>query len=374
MISPIEDIIDDIRQGKMVIIMDDEGRENEGDFVMAASQVRPEDINFMAKYGRGLICLPLTRKRCEQLNLPLMPRSGRSAHGTAFTVSIEAAEGVTTGISAFDRAVTVQAAVKPDAVPEDLVQPGHIFPLVAEEGGVLVRAGHTEAGCDLARLADLEPAAVIVEILNDDGSMARRPDLETISREHNIKMGTIEDLIRYRTQNETFLQRDTQCHFPTAYGDFTMVSYIDHLHKATHIALVKGELINDKHKSRLDPDQPTLVRVHVANPLYDTFAGTRHHGWPLADAMQRVANSDQGVVIVLNEPHEGVSLQERVKAYSDKAESPPPNDFRAYGVGAQLLVDLGVSKMVLMSAPKNFYGLNGFGLEIVDYHYENKHV
>jgi 3,4-dihydroxy 2-butanone 4-phosphate synthase/GTP cyclohydrolase II len=244
-LNTVEELIEDIRAGRMVILMDDEDRENEGDLVMAATHVRPEDINFMASHGRGLICLTVTRDRCRQLDLPLMVQGNESLHSTNFTISIEAAEGVTTGISAHDRARTIQAAVGPDAGPRDIVQPGHIFPLMAQPGGVLTRAGHTEAGCDLARLAGLEPAAVIVEILKEDGSMARRPDLERYAREHDLKMGTIEDLIRYRTENETTVERVTSCELATEHGVFTLYAYRDTVDDAVHLALVKGKIKPD---------------------------------------------------------------------------------------------------------------------------------
>ena len=256
--NTIEEIIEDLKQGKMVIIMDDEDRENEGDLLMAAAFTRPEDINFMARYGRGLICLTLTNERCQQLRLPLMVNENKTSHSTNFTVSIEAATGVTTGISAADRARTVQAAVAPNANPEDLVQPGHIFPLMAKPGGVLRRAGHTEAGCDLAKLAGVDPSAVIVEILNEDGSMARRPDLEVFAKEHNLKMGTIADLIHYRIQNENTLERISECEFPTEFGKFRLYAYQDKNDNNLHLALVMGDV---------SADEPVLVRVHARNFL-----------------------------------------------------------------------------------------------------------
>ena len=286
-----EEVIEDLRQGRMVVIMDDEDRENEGDLIMAAEQVTAEAINFMARFGRGLICLTLTKERCQQLRLPLMVGVNESANSTNFTVSIEAAEGVTTGISAADRATTVLAAVRPDAKPQDLVQPGHIFPLMAQPGGVLVRAGHTEAGCDLARLAGLDPSAVIVEILNEDGSMARRSDLELFAREHDLKIGTIADLIQYRVSNEKTIERLNQCTLPTAFGEFTLVAYQDCIDNELHLALVMGDL---------QAEQPTLVRVHMQNTLCDLFS-TSHEGcgWPLRNAMQRIAREGRGVIVVL---------------------------------------------------------------------------
>ena len=364
-LDSIEDIIEDIRRGRMAIIMDDEDRENEGDLVMAAEHVRPEDINFMSMHGRGLICLTLTRERCQQLRLPLMVTDNQTPHRTNFTVSIEAAEGVTTGISAADRARTVQAAVAPGARPEDLVQPGHIFPLMAQTGGVITRAGHTEAGCDLARLAGCEPAGVIVEILNEDGSMARRPDLERFARQHGIRIGTIEDLIRYRMQNEKTMECVAETDFPTGYGDFRLYAYQDMIENGLHLALVAGEIA---------PDRPTNVRVHVENLLCDTLGASHGCGWPLHDAMRRVAEMGEGVVVILRKPEDPRELVQRIQQYQVWAGRPgqdrgreAPEDLRTYGIGAQILADLGVRKMRLMSAPKIFHGMGGFDLEVVDY-------
>lgn len=364
-LDPIEEIIDDIRRGHMAIIMDDEGRENEGDLVMAAEKVRPEDINFMSMHGRGLICLTLTRERCQQLRLPLMVTDNQTPHRTNFTVSIEAAEGVTTGISAADRARTVQAAVAPEARPEHLVQPGHIFPLMAQTGGVITRAGHTEAGCDLARLAGFESAAVIVEILNDDGSMARRPDLERFAHQHGIKVGTIEDLIRYRLQHEKTMECVAETDFPTAFGDFRLYAYQDMIENGLHLALVAGAI---------SPERPTNVRVHVENLLCDTLAARHGCGWPLHDAMERIAGMGEGVVVILRRPEDPRALVQRIHQYQLSGGRPAqdrqregPEDLRTYGIGAQILSDLGVRKMRLMSAPKIFHGIAGFDLEVVDY-------
>lgn len=363
-LNSIEEIIDDIRQGKMVILMDDEDRENEGDLIMAASMVRPEDINFMARYGRGLICLTLTRERCQQLNLPLMVRDTNDKHGTNFTVSIEAAEGVTTGISAYDRAMTVRAAVAPNATPDDIVQPGHIFPLMAQPGGVLTRAGHTEAGCDLARLAGFEPAAVIVEILNEDGTMARRPDLEKFAAEHGLKIGTVAALINYRLQNEPTVERVAECDMPTRFGDFRMVAYRDLLNHEMHLALVKGEL---------KPQEPALVRVHLQNTLCDLFGNQRDCGWPLTDALQRINAEGQGVAIILRQKEDPEKLIRRVRDYEMQDSGVPlpegekSDDLRTYGIGAQILIDLGVSHMRVLSAPKKMHALSGFGLNVVEY-------
>ncbi len=359
-----EELIEDIRQGKMVILMDDEDRENEGDLVMAASHVTPEAINFMAKYGRGLICLTLTRSRCEQLKLPLMVQENNAQLATAFTVSIEAAEGVTTGISASDRATTVLAAVKPDARPEDIVQPGHIFPLMAQPGGVLTRAGHTEAGCDLARLANIEPAAVIVEILNEDGSMARRPDLEKFAAEHGLKMGTIADLIHYRIENEKTIEKVAESTLPTEYGEFHLTAFEDSIDKDVHLALTYGEI---------DCTRPVLVRVHVQGTLCDLLGATTGDcGWPLRRALQRVAQEGSGIVIVLGKHESPRSLVKRIQTYASGEPLPEqPNrlreDLRTYGVGAQILAELGVHKMRVLSAPKVMHGISGFGLEVTEY-------
>jgi len=360
----IEEIVEDLRQGKMVVIMDDEDRENEGDLLMAAALVRPEDINFMARYGRGLICLTLTRERCEQLRLPLMVADNYAKHATNFTVSIEAATGVTTGISAADRATTVRAAVAPGASADDLVQPGHIFPLMAQPGGVLTRAGHTEAGCDLTRLAGLEPAAVIVEILNEDGTMARRPDLEVFARDHGLRIGTIADLIRYRVENETTIERAGECQLETEFGRFRLVSYLDTIDDELHMALVLGEP---------SPEEPILVRVHLQSTLCDLL-GSRDQdcGWPLRRAMQRVQREGQGVIVALRKPEDNRELVRRIRNLQlgmgvAARRAPAQAELRTFGVGAQILADLGVRRMRVLSAPKIMHGLSGFGLEVVEY-------
>lgn len=362
--SDIEDIIADIREGKMVIMVDDENRENEGDLLMAAEKVRPEDINYMATHGRGLICLTLSRERCAQLRLPLMVTETDQHHATNFTISIEAAEGITTGISAHDRATTVQAAVAPSAKPEDLRQPGHIFPVVAQPGGVLTRAGHTEAGCDLARLAGLESAAVIVEILNEDGSMARRPDLEKFARTHEIRVGTIADLIRYRLEKERNVERIGEQVVQTEHGDFTMICYDDLVNRAVHIALVKGDLEKE--------DNP-LVRVHIQDTLGDVIGvKSRSLGWPLDSAIERIAKEDVGVIVVLREQESSRDFMDSVdsldQATDDLTERRDGDSvFRTYGVGAQILRDLGLSKIRVLSAPKQMHAISGFGLEITEY-------
>jgi len=366
--NSITEIIEELRQGRMVVIMDDEDRENEGDLVMASSMVRPDDINFMARFGRGLICVTLTRERCEQLRLPLMVNDTDSRRSTNFTVSIEASRGVSTGISAADRARTVQAAVAPNARPEDLVQPGHIFPLMAQPGGVLTRAGHTEAGCDLARMAGFEPSSVIVEILNEDGTMARRDDLVRFAGEHGLKIGTVADLIAYRIRNERTVERVSQCELPTEFGDFHLYAYQDNVDNALHFALVKG---------RVDPEQPTLVRVHLQNTLADSFASTGPFcGWPLRAALEQVANADAGVVVVLRNNENDSAILARMRDYQRQVQHGHPDseqtavassDLRTYGLGAQILTDLGVRRMRVLSAPKRMHALSGFGMEVVEY-------
>ena len=363
-LNTTEEIIEDIRQGKMVVIMDDEDRENEGDLLMASSEVTADDVNFMARYGRGLICITLTQERCQQLNLPLMITSTDLIESTNFTMSIEAAEGVTTGISAADRAVTVLAAVKSDASAKDIVQPGHIFPLMAQPGGVLTRAGHTEAGCDLAALAGLEASSMIVEILNEDGTMARRPDLETFAKEHNLKIGTIDDLISYRLKNEKTVERISECDFPSDFGDFKLVAYRNNLDAITHYALVHAE-------GEIDSNEPVLVRVHMKNSVMDSFGAQEAKGWPLKAALKQVAAAKQGIVVLLNGADEDtVMLQwmaERSGKEQETVKMKQPTDLRTDGVGAQILMDLGVKKMNLMTAPRVIHGLAGYGLEVLDY-------
>src|SRR5690349_5426135 len=310
-LSSIEEILADIAAGRMVVIMDDEDRENEGDLIMAAQKVRADDINFMARFGRGLICLTLTAERCRQLRLPLMVSDTHREHRTNFTLSIEAAEGVTTGISAHDRAQTVIAAVQPNARPEDLRQPGHIFPVMAQPGGVLTRAGHTEAGCDLARLAGLDPSSVIVEIMNDDGTMARRPDLEAFAERHQIKVGTIADLIRYRLRQERSVERIAEQDVDTEFGPFRLLAYEDRVHKDVHLALVRGQL---------DSAPSPLVRVHPIDTLADLIL-LRDPGrtWTLRDSMKRIAEAGTGVVIVLRDHSSPRELADAVSALAQKA-------------------------------------------------------
>jgi 3,4-dihydroxy 2-butanone 4-phosphate synthase/GTP cyclohydrolase II len=365
-LNTIEEILEDIRAGRMVVIMDDEDRENEGDLVMAATMVTPEDINFMARYGRGLICLTLNRARCRQLRLPLMVTDTDTDRSTNFTVSIEAAEGVTTGISAHDRAHTIRTAVGIDAEPEDLRQPGHIFPLMAQPGGVLTRAGHTEAGCDLARLAGLEAAAVIVEILNEDGTMARRPDLLAFAREHGLKVGRIADLIRYRLQKEESVEPISENVVETEFGEFRMVCFEDHVHQNVHLALVKGE---PGDATRSGP----LVRVQLLDTLRDVV-GIRspESGWHLRAALRRIAEDGCGVLVLLrghDTPRDLMDSIDRLAGVEDfrLRDGQESIVLRTYGIGAQILRNLGVRKMRVLSAPKQMSGLSGFGLQVVEY-------
>ncbi len=362
--NSIEEVLADLRAGRMVIIMDDEDRENEGDLVMAASKVRPEDINFMARYGRGLICLTLNRDRCSQLRLPLMVSSTDMDRRTNFTISIEAAEGVTTGISAHDRAHTIRTAVRAEAKSEDLRQPGHIFPLMAQPGGVLTRAGHTEAGCDLARLAGLEPAAVIVEILNEDGTMARRPDLMGFARDHQLKMATIASLIRYRLEKEESVERVFEQTVDTEFGEFRLACFEDHVHQDLHLALIRGDL---------DTGLP-LVRVQVMDTLRDVLGISAHdESWKLRDALARVAEDGCGVVVILrgaNEsPRDVMDSIERMSGRPSGREADGAHStvLKTYGIGAQILRNLGIHRMRVLSAPKQMTGISGFALEIVEY-------
>jgi 3,4-dihydroxy 2-butanone 4-phosphate synthase/GTP cyclohydrolase II len=362
--SSVEDVVADIRAGKMVIIVDDENRENEGDLIMAASKVEAEDINYMARYGRGLICLTLSRERCQQLRLPLMVSETNEAQATNFTLSIEAAEGITTGISAHDRARTIRAAVAANAQPEDLHQPGHVFPLMAQSGGVLTRAGHTEAGCDLARLAGLEPAAAIVEILNDDGTMARRPELEVFAREHDLKIGSIADLISYRLEKEQSVERISEQRVETEFGEFKLVCFEDHISRNVHAALVKGDISGEP---------PPLVRVHVQDTLADVLGVNNSRlGWPLRSAIKTIAEDGRGVVVILKyaeTPRQFVeainALHSPVGDIADKRDG--GNVLRTYGTGSQILRDLGVTRMRVLSAPKQMHAISGFGLEVVEY-------
>ncbi len=357
-VSPPAEIIAEIRAGRMVVLVDEEDRENEGDLLIAAEHANAEAINFMARYGRGLICLTLTDERCRQLNLPLMVSNNRSPLGTNFTVSIEAAEGVTTGISAADRATTVRAAIRPDAGPHDLVQPGHIFPLMAQDGGVLVRAGHTEAGCDLARMAGLMPAAVICEILKDDGEMARLPDLIPFAAQHGLKIGTITDLIQHRGRTESLIVRAAERDIDTTHGKFRLHAYSDRIGRETHLALVRG---------RIDATKEALVRVHEPVSVIDLLdTSSTTHSWNLNDALAAVAKAECGVIVLLHRPETADELLDRVR---------PPQaggvtakiTLRNYGIGAQILRDLGVKKMRLLSVPRRIPSMAGFDLEVTGY-------
>jgi len=357
-ISAITEIIAEIKGGKMVILVDEEDRENEGDLLMAAEFVTPESINFMARHGRGLICLTLTEARCRQLNLPLMVANNRSPLGTNFTVSIEAAEGVTTGISAADRARTVQAAIRADAGPRDIVQPGHIFPLMAQDGGVLVRAGHTEAGCDLARLAALTPAAVICEILSDSGEMARMPDLERFAQQHGLKIGTIADLIEHRSRTESLVTKVAERDIETAHGRFRLYAYSDQIGDETHLALVKGEP---------HPDQEVLVRVHEPLSVIDLLdTGSTSHSWNFHDALAAVSRAECGVILLLHRLETAAELLERARPQRRTAAQ-SRIALRNYGIGAQILRDLRVKKMRLLALPRPMPSMAGFDLEVTGY-------
>jgi 3,4-dihydroxy 2-butanone 4-phosphate synthase/GTP cyclohydrolase II len=357
-LSPIADVLDDLRNGQMIVLVDDEDRENEGDLIVAAQMATPDAVNFMAKYGRGLICLALTRGRVEELGLPLMARNNLSRHQTAFTISIEAGEGVTTGISASDRAHTIAVAIDPTRGKQDIISPGHVFPLVARDGGVLVRAGHTEAAVDLTRLAGLNPAGVLCEVMNDDGTMARLPDLAALAKTHGLKIATIADLISYRLQNERFVERVLETNLESRYGGhFRMIVYANKAAYVEHVALVKGDLTESG---------PVLVRVHAFNVLDDVLGdlGGRHHG-ELHAAMRLIGEKGRGVVVLIREPRP-TSLSERLKG-REGAAAPPSSDLRDYGVGAQILLDLGVRDMILLSNTKRtIVGLEGYGLSVVD--------
>jgi 3,4-dihydroxy 2-butanone 4-phosphate synthase/GTP cyclohydrolase II len=356
-ISPITEIIEEIRQGRMVVLLDDEDRENEGDLVMAAQYVTPEDINFMSKHGRGLICLTLTEERGKQLNLsPMVARNGTKM-GTNFTASIEAAEGVTTGISAADRAHTIQTAVHVNARPMDIVSPGHVFPLIAQKGGVLVRAGHTEAGCDIAKLAMLDASAVICEILKDNGEMARLPDLLDFAAKHDLKVGTIADLINYRSQTESLVKRVAERLIETPYGAFQLIAYQESIANQTHLALVKGNIAADK---------SVLVRVHEPLSVLDLLdASNKSHSWSLPDAMQMISQADAGVIVMLRRDEKSEDVIHAINS----ANFPANNQYtlKDYGIGAQILRDLGVVKMRLMAEPRKMPSMAGFGLQVTEF-------
>ena len=358
-ISPVPELITELAAGRMVILVDEEDRENEGDLVLAADHVSPAAINFMARFGRGLICLTLTRERCERLRLPPMTARNGAQHGTAFTVSIEAAEGVTTGISAADRSRTVQAAVARDAVASDLVQPGHIFPLQAQDGGVLMRAGHTEAGCDLSVMAGLSPASVICEIMNDDGQMARLPDLEIFAKEHALKIGTIADLIEYRSRNETLIERIGQRKLVTAQGEFDCSSFRDRT-GGLHLALTKGQWT---------PNDEVLVRVHEPLSVMDLLdVGQCGHSWPLTKALAVLQASERGAALLLNCGEDTAALLGQLKPHNQRADRQRSQmDLRTYGIGAQILREIGVTKMKLLGSPRRMPSMVGYGLEVTSF-------
>ena len=356
-ICSIVEIIEDLKQGRMVVLLDDEDRENEGDLVMAAQFATPSDINFMAKYGRGLICLTLTEERGEQLNLVPMVTNNGTKMGTNFTVSIDAAKGIARGISATDRAHTIQTAAGANARPMDIVSPGHVFPLIAQKGGVLVRAGHTEAGCDIATLAGLEPAAVICEILKDNGEMARLPDLLAFATKHDLKVGTIADLIKYRNQTERLVVRVAERVIETDFGQFNLIAFYDSISKETHLALVKGEVVANK---------GVLVRVHEPLSVFDLLDTTsKSHSWSLPQAMQIIGQAEAGVIVMLRRDETGEDLIQSIKS----ADLPVSNrhTLKYYGIGAQILRDLGVVKMRLMGESRKIPSMSGFGLEVVEF-------
>ena len=368
-VDMIEGILEDLKQGKMIILVDDEARENEGDLVIAAEKVTPEAINFMARYGRGLICLSLDPQIVEQLKLPLMVYDNRTPFKTAFTVSIEARHGVTTGISAADRAQTILTAVADNALPEDLVQPGHVFPLRARRGGVLFRTGQTEGSVDLARLAGLRPAGVICEIMNDDGTMARMPDLKKFSEKHGLKVATVADIIAYRMRNESFVKKAAETVLPTTYGEFKAIAFVNDIDEYEHLALIKGDI---------DPETPTLVRVHSQCLTGDVLGSYRCDcGQQLETAMEMVQKEGLGVILYMQQEGRGIGLANKLRAYAlqdegrDTVEANEElgfeADLRDYGVGAQILASLGVKKMKLMTNnPKKIIGLEGYGLEMVE--------
>ncbi len=360
-ISPVEDIVAEMRAGRIVILVDEEDRENEGDLVLAADHVTAEAINFMARFGRGLICLTLSRERCEFLKLPPMAARNGTVYSTAFTVSIEAAEGVTTGISAADRARTVQVAVDRNSKPTDLVQPGHIFPLQAVDGGVLMRAGHTEAGCDLAAMAGCSPASVICEIMKDDGTMARLPDLQLFAAEHGLKIGTIADLIEYRSRNESLVEKVGTRTLQTAYGEFTAHAFRDKPSQAVHLALVKGQW---------STDDVVPVRVHEPLSVFDALEINRSmHSWGLDTSLQYLAKQGKGVAVLLNCGETAAQLLAQFEGTARAAQAPERGrmDLRTYGVGAQILRECGVHKMALMGQPRRMPSMAGYGLEITGF-------
>ena len=364
-INSIEEILEDFRHGRMVLIMDDEDRENEGDLIIAADCVSANDVTFFARNACGLICLTLTEEKASQLQLPLMVEKNGSSHSTNFTVSIEAAEGITTGISAADRAQTIKAAVNKNAQPSDLVQPGHIFPLISQPGGVLTRAGHTEAGTDLARLSGHEPASVIVEVMNEDGTMAKRPELEAFAEKHGIKIGTIADLIQYRSLHDTTIEKMDQRSVDTAYGNFVLKTYRDNISDCVHYALVRGEV---------EQDRPCPVRVHLLNTLRDIFQTVRPEfsdSWSLSESMKFVDEADNGVIVLIGQEFNQLEELKKVSLFPETTtaatKSSDTGSYRVVGTGSQILRDVGVGKMRLLSSPTRFNAISGFNLEVIEF-------
>src|SRR5262245_10932597 len=361
-LNSIQEIIAELKAGRMAVLVDDEDRENEGDLIFAAEFATPEKINFMAKFGRGLVCMPITEAHAERLNLLPMVARNRSVHGTNFTVSIEAATGVTTGISAADRARTIKVAAYPKATPRDIVQPGHVFPLIAQNGGVLARAGHTEACCDLAQLAGLYPAAVLCEIMKDDGTMARVPDLFEFGAEHGLKIGTIADLIHFRSRTESLIKRVTEREIDTVYGRFRMVAYLEKLSGETHLALVRGQI---------DPKSETLVRVHEPLSLLDLLeTNPSSHSWTVHEALAAIDRAGQGVVVLLNCSESAAQLIERVAEI--RRDPPARRELLTYGIGAQILRDLKVGKMGLLATPRKMPSMAGWELEVTGYEHSKR--
>lgn len=354
--NKIEELIEDLKQGRMVILVDDEDRENEGDLVVAAEFISPEHINFMAKHGRGLVCLTLTEDKCKKLKLPLMVEQNEGKLGTNFTVSIDAATGISTGISASDRSNTIKAAINVNSNHTSIVRPGHIFPLTAHPGGVLYRAGHTEAGCDLSNLAGLDPSSVICEILNEDGNMARMPDLMSFSKKHDIKIGSIADLIEFRSKKEKLIKKISEKLIKTTFGEMKLILYTDLLSKNTHIALVKGEI---------ESDDNVLVRVHEPLSILDFIEEETNHSWPPLEALKLIKNEDKGVIIFLNYQESQNKITEALDA--DRQVAVKGSDLRNYGIGSQILVDLGVSKMRLLSSPRKMPSMTGYGLQVTEF-------
>ena len=361
-IASTQEIIEELRAGRMVILVDDEDRENEGDMMIAADFVTPEAINFMAKHARGLVCLTLTQAHCDRLGLTPMAADNTSQYNTAFTVSIEAATGVTTGISAFDRAHTIRVATAPNAKPQDIVQPGHIFPVTAKPGGVLQRAGHTEAGCDLAALAGLTPATAICEVMNEDGTMARLPQLIELAEKHHMKIGTIADLINWRSQHESIVERLEENTITTPAGPFHAIAYKDRPSQTTHIALVKGNI---------SPEQETIVRVQQSVSIIDflSVGSDTNHSWTLTEAMHAIAQTERGILVLLNCSEPPVDFLDRFKAIGNRPErsNPVAQTLRSYGIGAQILSDIGAGKLKLLGNPKKMPSMAGFGLDIMGY-------